>query len=316
MAEVVTFGETMVLMNPRNQGPLRHASEFTKQQGGAESNVAVGLARLGRDVAWFSRVGADPHGRYVECWIRGEGVDTEAVIRDPDAPTGVMFKERRRAGDERVFYYRDDSAASRLGPEDLPRSLIEGGDYLHVTGITPALSQSCREAVFEAVEVANAADVRVSFDPNLRLKLWADDRAMVGTMRDLIASADLVLPSIEEAEEILGAGDPADLADELLNLGPEVAVLKLGGDGAYVAGPDVREHVPAFEVEPVDEIGAGDGFVAGFLAARLAGQDLVAATRQGNAVGALTTTVPGDVEGLPTREELETFDGQMEAVMR
>lgn len=316
MAEVVTFGETMVLMNPRDPGPLRHATEFQKQQAGAESNVAVGLARLGRDAAWFSRLGADPHGRFVECFVRGEGVDTEAVLRDPDAPTGVMFKERRRAGDERVFYYRDGSAASRLSPTDLPQELIVGADYLHVTGITPALSASCREATFEAIEMASGADVTVSVDPNLRHKLWADEETMVETMLDLFASADVVFPGVDEAETLLGTVRPAEIADAILDLGPEVVALKRGEDGAFVAGPDVREHVPAFEVDPVDEIGAGDGFVAGFLAARLAGDGIVEATRQGNAVGALATTVPGDVEGLPTREELAIFDGGGEAVMR
>ena len=316
MAEVVTFGETMVLMNPRDQGPLRHAHEFRKQLGGAESNVAVGLARLGRDVAWFGRLGADPHGRYVECFVRGEGVDTSDVIRDPDAPTGIMFKERRSAGDERVYYYRHDSAASRFGPEDLPRARIADADYLHVTGITPALSDSCRRAVFDAVSVATDAGVPVSVDPNLRRKLWADEETMVETMLDLFGSAEVVFPGVGEAEALVGPGAPREIAEAILEYGPEVVVVKLGEDGAYVAGPDVREHVAPYEVEPVDEIGAGDGFVAGFLAARLEGDDLVEATRQGNAVGALTTTTPGDVEGLPTREELAAFDGRREAVMR
>lgn len=316
MAELITFGETMVLMNPRDQGPLRHAAEFRKQLGGAESNVAIGLARLGRDASWFGRLGADPHGRYVECFIRGEGVDTDAVIRDTDAPTGVMFKERRSAGDERVFYYRHDSAASRLSPDDLPRERIAAADYLHVTGITPALSASCREAVFEAVEVANDSGVAVSVDPNLRLKLWGDDGTMVETILDLFASADLVFPGLGEAETLLGTNEPSAAAEAVLDIGAEAVVVTQGDDGAYVAGPDVREHVPGVEVDPVDEIGAGDGFVAGFLAARLSGADLVEATRQGNAVGALTTTTPGDVEGLPTREELAAFDGRREAVMR
>ena len=316
MAEVVTFGETMVLMDPRDPGPLRHAAEFRKRQAGAESNVAIGVARLGREAAWFGRLGADPHGRFVECSIRGEGVGVDYAIEDEDAPTGLMFKERRRAGDERVFYYRHGSAASRLGPGDLPRELIAGADYLHVTGITPALSPSCREAVFEAVEVARKAGVAVSVDPNLRLKLWEDEETMVETMLDLFAAADLVFPGVGEAEALLGIDDPVSIADEVRELGPDVVAVKLGEDGAYVAGPGVDEYVPAFEVEPVDEIGAGDGFVAGFLAARLAGDDLVDATRQGNAVGALATTAPGDVEALPTARELAAFDGRREAVMR
>lgn len=316
MAEVVTFGETMVLMNPRDRGPLRHAHEFRKQLGGAESNVAVGLARLGRDVAWFSRLGADPHGRYVESFVRGEGVDTDAVVRDEEAPTGLMFKERRSPEQKRVFYYRDGSAASRLSPTDLPRALIESADYLHVTGITPALSASCREAVFEAISIATETGVRVSVDPNLRLKLWEDEETMVGTMRDLFGTADIVSTGVHEAEQLVDGSDPEALADSIRRLGPEVAIVKLGEDGAFVAGPEVAEHVPAYDVEPVDEIGAGDGFLAGFLAARIEGADLVDATRRGNAVGALATTVPGDVEGLPTTAELEVFEGSRKAVMR
>lgn len=316
MVEVVTFGETMVLMTPRDPGPLRHAAEFRKRQAGAESNVAVGLARLGREASWFGRLGADPFGRYVECSIRGEGVDTSAAIRDDGGPTGLMVKERRSAGDERVFYYRDGSAASRLRPADLPEARIAEASYLHVTGITPALSPSCREAVFDAVALARDHDVEVSVDPNLRRKLWDDRETMVETVMELVASADVVFPGLGEAAELVGTDDPESAADELLSAGPAVVALKLGPDGAFVAGPDVREHVPPFDVDPVDEIGAGDGFVAGFLAARLAGKDLVEATRQGNAVGALATTVPGDVEGLPTREELAAFRGEREAVMR
>lgn len=316
MAEVVTFGETMVLLNARDRRPLRHTTEFVKQHAGAESNVAIGLARLDRDVAWFGRLGADPHGEFVECAIRGEGVDVDAAARDPEAPTGLMFKERRRAGEERVFYYRHGSAASRLAPGDVPRDLVTGADYLHVTGITPALSASCREAVFEAVDLAKEAGVLVSVDPNLRLKLWEDEAAMVETVLDLIASADVVFPGIGEGETLVGTDEPRQVADEIRSVGPDVVAVKLGGQGAYVAGPDVGQRVPAYEVEPVDEIGAGDGFVAGFLAARLAGDDLVAAARQGNAVGALVTTAVGDVEGLPTSEELAAFDGRREAVMR
>lgn len=316
MAEVVTFGETMILMNPRDLGPLKHATEFRKQLGGAESNVAVGLARLDRDVAWFSRLGMDPHGRYIESFVRGEGVETDAVVRDEEAPTGLMFKERRSPEQNRVFYYRDGSAASRLSTADLPRDLIESADYLHVTGITPALSDTCRETVFEAVNIANGAGVRVSVDPNLRLKLWGDEETMIGTMRDLFGRADVVSTGLNEADKLVNGAGPEALADSIRRLGPEIAIVKQGEDGAFVAGPGVAEYVPPYDVEPVDEIGAGDGFLAGFLAARLNGADLVEATRQGNAVGALATTVPGDVEGLPTTEELNVFEGTRKAVKR
>jgi 2-dehydro-3-deoxygluconokinase len=304
--DVLSFGETMVLLNPGATGPLRYADRFAKRIGGAESNVAIGLARLGHDAAWASRLGDDPHGRYVRDTIRGEGVATHVTL-DPEAPTGIMFKERREVGESRVFYYRHDSAASRMSPEDLPAAALADADYLHLTGITPALSERCRELCFEAADRAREAGTRVSFDPNLRFKLW-DEPAMRETLLPLAERADVVVPGIEEGEVLLGTDDPAEIAAGFRERGAEEVVVTLGAEGAYVAAEGVDERVPGVTVERVvDAVGAGDGFVAGYLSGRLDGLDPATAADRANVAGALATTVSGDIEGLPTRADLDLF---------
>ncbi|EMA44974.1 sugar kinase [Halococcus saccharolyticus] len=314
---VVTLGETMVLINPAESGPMKYTTEFKKSLGGAESNVAIGLARLGHDVGWISKLGADPHGEYLRSFVRGEGVDTSHVTTTQDAPTGIMFKERRALGESSVYYYRHGSAASTMTPADLPEAFLADAEYLHLTGITPALSDSCRETVFAAVERAREADVTISFDPNLREKLWDSTDEMRSTLLDLVAAADIVLPGIEEGRALFDAKEPEAIAAACLDRGADLAAVKLGAAGALVADDSTTEHVAGYDVERVvDPVGAGDGFAAGFLAGRLRGLDPVEATERANAVGAFATTVAGDIEGLPTSEELEVFRGERDAVYR
>lgn len=317
--DVVTLGETMVLMNPAQSGPMKYLTDFRKQLGGAESNVAIGLSRLGHDVGWLSALGDDPHGDYVRSFVRGEGVDVSAVRTDPDHPTGLMFKERRTVGETSVYYYRHGSAASAMMPDHVPREYVADSEYLHVTGITPALSASCRETVERAIDVVTDADVTISFDPNVRQKLWDSAEEMRSVLTDLIAKSDIVYPGTDEGELLFDTTDPAAIADECLALGADVAVVTRGAEGSYVADREdtVAEEVPPYEVERVvDPIGAGDGFVAGFLSGQLEGLDLVDSTRRACAVGAFATTVSGDVEALPNPEELAVFTGEDERVTR
>lgn len=314
--DVLTIGETMVLLNPHESGPMRHVVDFRKRIGGAESNMAVGLSRLEHDAAWVSRLGADPHGRYVRDTIRGAGVDTQYVTFDSEAPTGLMFKERRELGESRVFYYRDDSAASQMTPDDLPEEALANARYLHLTGITPALSESCRELITDAVRRAHEHGVTVSFDPNLRFKLW-DEATMRETLLALVEDCDIVLPGLEEGEVLLGTDDPERIAEEFRSLGADEVVVKLGADGAFIESDTSSKRVAGYEVERVvDPVGAGDGFAAGYLSGRLDGLDPVRATDRANAVGALATTVTGDIEGLPTRSELAQFTGDREERIR
>ncbi|MGE3271313.1 MAG: sugar kinase [Chloroflexota bacterium] len=307
MPDVVTFGETMALFTPRETGPLRYVPEFRLKMGGTESNVAIALARLGISVGWFSRLGDDELGRFIVHNVRGEGVDTSRVIVDPDAQTALYLKEISAVGDTTVYYYRRGSAASRMEPSDLDVAYLTGARWLHVTGITPALSESARQTVEQAIELARAAGLEVSFDPNLRLKLWTAEQAM-SVMLPLIRRSTMLLGGMEELSVLLQVKTPDAAADWALEQGVSTVVVKLGADGALVATADERRTIPPFVIpRVVDTVGAGDGFDAGFIAARLLGRDPWQAAELGNVVGAHALMVEGDYEGYPTLAEAEAF---------
>ncbi len=303
--DVVTFGETMVLFAAVESGPLRFANTYTRHAAGTESNFAIGLSRLGHRVGWFSRVGEDEFGQYIVNFVRGEGVDTSRVVIDPDAPTGVLFKEKRDLGPRKIVYYRRGSAASRLSPADLDADYIGSARYLHLTGITPALSASARESVFAAARLARERGVTVSFDPNLRLRLWTRDEARE-TMRALLPLCDVVLPGLDEAELLTGEADADRAADAIRALGPGAVVVKLGAQGALAVTSKERVRAPGVKLDRiVDPVGAGDGFAAGFISGQLRGLPLDECLRIANLVAAFATTVVGDVEGLPTWREVQ-----------
>ncbi|AKU25408.1 sugar kinase [Geobacillus subterraneus] len=305
--DVVTFGETMVLFTSESPGLMRYAAHFSRKFGGAESNFAIGLARLGHKVGWISRVGDDEFGKAMVSFIAGEGVDVSRVKVDDTAPTGIYFKELRRANDVRVYYYRKHSAASKMKPEDLDEGYIARAKYLHITGITPALSESCYRTVIHGIELAKKHGVKVVFDPNLRKKLWAEETARE-TLLEISSRADIVLPGIDEAQFMFGQANPELLGERFLERGASLVVLKVGAKGAYYFTENGSQLVPGFPVEQVvDPVGAGDGFAAGFVSGLLDGLSLYEAVQRGNAVGAFATTVSGDVEGLPDRKELEAF---------
>ncbi|MGG1572185.1 sugar kinase [Fictibacillus sp. NRS-1165] len=302
--DVVTFGETMVLFHPSSAVPLRFAGQFEKTIGGAESNVAIALSRLGHQAGWFSRLGNDDFGLYVRNFIRGEGVDTSRVVFDQASPTAVFFKEKRTEQEPKVHYYRSDSAASRMIPEDLDEDYLAKAKYLHVTGITPALSESCRDSVFHAIALAKQHGVTVVFDPNIRLKLWSKEEAKE-TLVEIASRSDIVLPGIEEGTLMTGRSQPEEVARNLLRNGSKAAVVKLGAEGAYYDNGNERGYIEGFHVSHVvDPIGAGDGFAAGFLSGLLRGWTYEEAVKLGNRVGAYAVTVSGDVEGYPYFDQL------------
>ncbi|RDI69533.1 sugar kinase [Halopelagius longus] len=308
MVDVVTFGEAMVFMNPQKVGPLTYITDFKKRMGGAEANVAIGLARLGHEVGWFGKLGKDPHGKYIENFIRGEGVDTQHILCDSELPTGLYFKERSAVGESRFHHYRHGSAASDFHPEDLPVEYISDAKYLHITGIFPALSDNCLATTRRAIEIAKENGVRISFDPNVRGQLWESEGEIRSVLNNLLSQADIALPGVGEGKRLFGTDDPWKIASECLDRGPDTAVVKLGPEGALVSNGKSTECVEAPNLEhEVDPVGAGDGFAAGFLAGRLEGLNLSRSVRLGNGVGALATTVTSDVEGLPSRTELNTF---------
>ena len=303
--EVITFGETMVLFNPDQMLPLEYVHQFGKSIAGAESNVAIGLQRLGHSVGWFGKLGNDPFGRFIHQFIRGQGVDTSHCIFSHEAPTGIMFKDKRTPATIQVFYYRKNSAASLLHPDELDETYIGQAKILHLTGITPALSPSCKETIFRAIEIARSNGLQVVFDPNIRLKLWSKEEAKP-VLREIAALADYVLPGLEEGKLLTGQKTPEDIAAALLDNGAKTVVVKLGKDGAYYQNRSSSGYVKGFPVaNEVDPIGAGDAFAAGLISGILLEEALEMAVRRANAVGAIVVGVNGDVEGLPTREEVD-----------
>ncbi len=329
--EVVTLGECLVSLVAGEVGPLAEATTFHRHVAGAEANVAVGLVRLGHPVAFIGRVGDDGFGTAILRRLRGEGVDTRCIRVEPDAGTGIMFRERRAVGPSEVLYRRAGSSGSRLGRDDIAAAveagLFGGARHLHLTGITPALSESCRGAVDAAIEAARAAGMTISLDLNLRRRLWTDEQARP-VLAGLVPWADIVFASLEEAVVVAGGaaggstiggsaggstigGDPTEraaaTARRLLDLGPRRVVLKLdaGASGSYAAdGSSVV--VPAVpDVPLIDPVGAGDAFGAGYLAGMLEGLDEATALALGNACGASVVGAEGDLAGAPSRAEAD-----------
>lgn len=315
--DVVTFGESMVVFNPDINGPLRHVHNFTKSLGGAESNVATAIAKLNHTVGWFSKVSDDEFGRFVRDTIRAEGVDTSRVIIDKERSTGLLFKEHYQRSNPNVYYYRKNSAASSLSPEDIDEEYIKQAKILHLTGITPALSESAREAVYKAIDIAKKNGVLVSFDPNIRLKLWTIEEARE-VLVDIASKADIVMPGLDEAEILLGLTDKDEVCDYFLGKEAKIVAVKLGAEGCYIKTKEEGVKVAGYNVSDLiqDTAGAGDGFAAGFLSGYLDNLSLKEIGEYANGVGAMATLVLGDMEGYPYYDQLLEFIGKKQGIER
>ena len=291
--DVVSIGEAMIEFNQVRPD----APEYRQGFGGDTSNAIIAAARQGARTAYITRLGADAFGdRLMDLW-RTEGVATDAVTRDPQAPTAVYFVTHD-AGGHAFSYLRAGSAASRITPTELPDALIRGAKFLHVSGISQAISASACDTVFAAISIARGAGTRVAYDSNLRLKLWPLDRARA-VIRETIAQCDLFLPSLDDAELFTGLTEPEAIIDWCLRAGAPTVVLKLGKAGAVLATPQGRVAVPGRVVDAVDATGAGDCFAGSLLARLAAGDEIAAAVRYANAAAALTTTGFGAVAPIP-----------------
>ncbi|MBC6445713.1 sugar kinase [Actinokineospora xionganensis] len=305
---LVTLGEAMGVVACTEAGPLAVGGGARLSFAGAEATVAIGVSRLGHRVAWVGRVGDDAVGSMVLSGLRGEGVDISGARVEPGVPTGLMLRERRTADRTRVAYYRRDLAGSHLSPADIDAEVIAAARVLHLTGITPALGDTALAAVREAVRVAKAAGTAVSIDLNYRALLWSRAAASV-VLGSLVPQADLVFAGPEEASLIVGEDEPGGMARALSALGPAVAVLKLGDQGALVHTVGEILVQQAFPVTCVDPIGAGDAFVAGYLAGTLDGSDAARCLRLAATCGAFAVSAAGDWEGLPSQGDLRLLDG-------
>jgi len=318
---VVTIGETMALLTAPDRG-LHSGSCLPIGIGGAESNVAIGLARLGVDSTWISRLGADAFGALITRELRAEGVRVIAE-QDSTAPTGLMVKEHRGGTPRRVRYYRSNSAASQLSDVDVDEPVIGAAQVLHVTGITPALGQGPLQAIRRAIDVARRAGTFISFDVNYRATLWPPEEASA-VLSHLAGEVDLIFAGPEEAALPLGwkqePGAPTwedgeHLGRGLAKLGPATVVVKLGALGSLAVQGGQVHRAPTQPVTVIDAVGAGDAFVAGYLSEHVTGASVPDCLRMGNILGGAVCEQPGDWEGLPTRDELAE-DGSLRDILR
>lgn len=305
--DVVTLGETLYLINSPVRTSIDRASQARLSFAGAESNVAIGLARLGHSVRWLSAVGDDPFGRAIVKTLRGEGVDVSHAIIDPNASTAVMLRSQRAYAEPEVFYYRTGSACSRLTGESFTTEALDDAEVLFISGITPALSEGCRELIVNLAKSARQHGRQVWFDPNYRSKLWSQYEFRA-TTTELLRSVDVVLTGMAEGQMLTGGDTPADIANRLRDREPLRVIIKAGAEGGFCFDAATEKHASAFALrEIVDPIGAGDGFVAGVMSATLDGMLPTECLLRGNAVGAMVCMAEGDWEGLPTRAELARF---------
>lgn len=311
MPEVITIGESLVMMVADQSDSLQFVSSYTRKIAGAESNVAIGLARLGHEVGWISAIGDDPFGTYIRNTIRGEGVDTSQVRVLSEYPTALLVKELNEIGDPKVFYYRKGSAASHIKPDILNEAYFNDAKLLHVTGIFPALSDNTRETLLATIKLAKQKGMMVSFDPNIRLQLWSKEDARK-TLLEIAEMSDLILPGQAEGEILVGTRDWEEIACFFHEKGNKYVVVK-NAEGAYYSIQDSKGKITAgheqgFKVSRVvDTVGAGDGFAVGTLSGILEGLSLKDSIARGNAIGSLAVTVKGDVEGYPTKRQLDDY---------
>jgi 2-dehydro-3-deoxygluconokinase len=297
--EILALGEAMVEFNQSSKDQPDYLQGF----GGDTSNFCIAASRQGARTGFVSAVGDDHFGRLlIDLW-KTENVDTSMVRIDGGAPTGVYFVSHGPAGHQ-FDYLRAGSAASRYAPRDLPLDAIAAAKVIHLSGISLAISVSACDAALAAIGHARANGVAVSFDTNLRLKLWPLARARA-VMLEAIRQTDICLPSWDDVTDLTGLTGRDEIVDFLLAQGPRVVALKLGKEGSYVATPDERRVVPGRVVKAVDATGAGDCYGGAFIARIVAGDDPFEAARYANAAAALSTQGFGAVAPIPRREAVE-----------
>lgn len=312
--DVITFGESMGLFYPEGPRGIGQGGSMAQSFGGAESNLAIGLARLGCTAGWFGRLGRDPVGTGILKTLRGEGVDVSRATQTDEAPTGIMLRQKVR-GQSSVYYYRKDSAASRMTPAHVDAEYIAQAKIVHITGITAALSGSCLETIRHVVSLCKEHGVRISFDPNLRLKLWSIEEARP-VLLELAASCDYFLPGYDECKLLFETEDEEVITEQLRKL-PGMSIIKSFNGSNVIVHREQTYSLPFEKVDQVvDTVGAGDGFCAGFLAGVAKGWSPEEALSLGGLTGSMVIQAPGDWEALPTWDEVLQRRGQAAHIER
>ena len=299
-AEIVCLGEPLLeLVRAEHEAVGLH---YRPGFGGDTSNAAIAAARQGASVGFLTGLGRDEFGGQILDLWRDEGVDCSRVKLSDSAPTGIYFVHPHES--ERHFtYYRAGSAASLYSSADLPADYIGQAKVLHVSAISQAISDCAADAVDSAIDIARAAGTKVSYDTNLRLKLWPLDKARE-TIHAAMSKADLAFPSYDDALELTGLSDVDAIIDFYLDLGAEIVALKLGEEGARIAVAGRRETIAPVAVSAVDSTGAGDAFAGGFLAYWLETGDPFEAGRRAAVVAAHTVAGFGAIAPIPHRDRI------------
>lgn len=306
--KIILVGEPMGLFIAQQEAELHEASTFTASVAGAEYNVAVGLCRLGHNVSYCTKLGMDPMADRILASMEKNNISDELVIRTEDSLTGFMMKGKTSVGDPKIAYFRKNSAASTISTHDMDNLNLFGCNFLHITGIFPAISSSTMSAVKRLVKRCKDLDMTISFDPNLRPQLWKSEEEMVKSINELAQYADTILPGIGEGKILTGEDTAEGIAEFYHNMGAKNVIVKLGAEGAYYSSKDEKGVSPSFKVKKiVDTVGAGDGFAAGIISALCEGLSLKEAADRGNAIGAIQITHTSDNEGLPTKPELDAI---------
>jgi 2-dehydro-3-deoxygluconokinase len=297
--DLISLGEPLIEFNRPREGDGR---TWLQGFGGDSQNVAIAAARQGASVGYLTSLGQDWMGdAFLDLWRR-EALDASRVTRHPTAPTGVSFVTHGAAG-HKFDYLRKNLAASLMTPEALPRDYIAGARFFHLSAIGQAISDSARVTCDAAIDAARAAGVKVSYDTNLRLRLWDLDSARK-VIHATIARCDIALPSLDDSQQLTGLSEPDAIADYYLRLGAQLVALKMAGEGCLVVTPRQRLRLPGHRVASVDATGAGDTFDGAFLARLLAGDDAATAARYANVAAALSTRGYGAVAPIPRAAEV------------
>ncbi|MEM6657147.1 MAG: sugar kinase [Pseudomonadota bacterium] len=297
--DILCLGEPLLEFNQQPNGT------YLPGHGGDTSNCAIAAARQGAAVGYVTHIGADAFGNSFMTLWKAEGIETATVRQVKDAHTGVYFVTHGADGHE-FSYFRAGSASSRMAPDDLPVAALKSAKILHVSGISQAISDVAADTVFAAIKIVKAAGGLVSYDTNLRLKLWSIDRARA-VIHAAMAQCDIALPGLDDAQQLIGVSNPDAIADFYLDIGASIVALTLGAAGTLVATPDTRERVKGRRVDAVDATAAGDTFDGAFLARIVAGDDPFTAARYANAAAALSTQGFGAVAPMPHKDAVEAF---------
>ncbi|MFD2618597.1 sugar kinase [Terrilactibacillus laevilacticus] len=306
--DVITFGEAMAMFIADSIGPLHETRTFSMELAGAETNVAIGLAKLGFKTSFISKVGDDAFGKFIVQKLQEHHVLTDHIVLDTDHATGFQLKSKVEVGDPEVQYFRKGSAASRLYVADFDEDYFLRARHLHMTGIPLALSLSARDFAEHALKFMKQHGKTISFDTNLRPSLWNSEKEMIDTINFFAKQADYVLPGITEGKLLTGYDTPEDIASYYLDAGASAVMIKLGERGAYYKTLQKEGYVKGIQVSRViDTVGAGDGFAVGVISGLLEKISLEQAIKRGNAIGALAVQSSGDNTGYPNKQKLLAY---------